>query len=242
MHRSFPVLLAALLVSGCSHHHSRTENAAPTGPRQATVEWLGRGSFVVSSSIGLSVLLDPFNPSVTHIPVKVGSIPADVVFITHEDETANFADLAAGSPQIFRSSMATGVNRASGILVRGVRTSSENLAATNRLNVAYVFSMDGVRFCDLGAIEDAITPSEALNIGSVDVLFMPVGGPSNFTDAKRLATIDRLRPKIIIPWPYGGNFARIPGVANVVRVGSPRFTVSPSTLPAATTVYILSGR
>jgi L-ascorbate metabolism protein UlaG (beta-lactamase superfamily) len=241
MHRSIPVLFAALLVSGCFHRHSRTENAGSTGPRQATVEWLGRGSFLVSSSIGLSVLLDPFNPGVAHIPVKVASIPADVVFITHEDEMANFTDLAAGSPQIFRSSMATGVNRASGILVRGVRTSSENLAATGRLNVAYVFAMDGVRFCDLGAIEDAITPSEALNIGTVDVLFIPVGGPPNFTDAKRLATIDRLRPKIVVPWPYGGSFERIPGQMNVVRLNSIRFTVSPSALPATTTVYILSG-
>ena len=234
-------MLAALLVSGCFHRHSRSENAAPTGPRQATVEWLGRGSFLVSSSIGLSVLLDPFDPSAAHISVKPGSISADVVFITHEDPMANFTDLAAGSPQIFRTSMATGVNRASGILVRGVRTSSENLAAINRLNVAYVFAMDGVRFCHLGAIEDAITPSEALNIGSVDVLFMPAGGPPAFTDAKRLATIERLRPKVVVPFPYGGSFGRVPGVASAVHVGS-RFTVSPSTLPATTTAYILSGR
>ena len=235
-------MLAALLISGCFHRHSRSENVAPTGPRQATVEWLGRGCFLVSSSIGLSVLIDPFDPSATHISVKPGSIQADVVFITHEDPVANFTDLAGGSPQIFRTSMATGVNRASGILVRGVRTSSENLAATNRLNVAYVFAMDGVRFCHLGAIEDAITPSEALNIGTVDVLFMPVGGPSAFTDAKRLATIERLRPRIIVPFPYGGSFERIPGVAGTVHVGSSRFTVSPSTLPATTTAYVLSGR
>ena len=235
-------MLAALLVSGCFHRHSHSENAAPTGPRQATVEWLGRGCFLVSSSIGLSILIDPFDPSATHISAKPGSIQADVVFITHEDPVANFTDLAAGSPQIFRTSMATGVNRASGILVRGVRTSSENLAATNRLNVACVFAMDGVRFCHLGAIEDAITPSEALNIGTVDVLFMPVGGPPAFTDAKRLATIDRLRPKVIVPFPYGGSFERIPGVAGTVHVGSSRFTVSPSTLPTTTMAYVLSGR
>ena len=232
-------MFAAMFLSGCfqHRHHSRTE--AATGPRQATVEWLGRGCFLVSSSIGLSVLLDPFNPSVTHIPVKVASIPADVVFITHEDEMANYTDLAAGSPQIFRSSLATGVNRASGILVRGVRTSSENFAASARLNVAYVFAMDGVRFCDLGAIEDAITPSEALNLGTVDVLFMPVGGPPNFTDAKRLATIERLRPKVVVPWPFAGGSERIPGQMNVVHLNSNQFTVSPSTLPATTTVYVL---
>src|SRR6516165_2312675 len=244
MHRSIPVLLAALLISGCFHRHSRSENVAPTGPRQATVEWLGRGCFLVSSSIGLSVLLDPFDPSTTHISVKPGSIQADVVFITHEDPVANFTDLAAGSPQIFRTSMATGVNRASGILVRGVRTSSENLAATNRLNVAYVFAMDGVRFCHLGAIEDAITPSEALNIGTVDVLFLPVGGPPNFTDQMRKITVDRLQPKVIIPMMYSTAYSgKVPlrGLgewlsrqSHVERVPN-KFTLMPKELPDETT-------
>ena len=76
--------------------------------------------------------------------------------------------------------MASGVNRASGVLIRGIQTSSENLVAPSQLNVAYTWAMDGIRFCDLGAIEDAVTPSEALNIGRVDVLFLPVGGSQKF--------------------------------------------------------------
>src|SRR5258708_37873675 len=95
--------------------------------------------------------------------------------------------------------MASGVNRANGVLLRGVRTSSENFASSTKLNVAYVWAMDGIRFCDLGAIEDAITPTEAINIGHVDVLFLPVGGPQNFTDEKRKITVDRWRPRAIIP-------------------------------------------
>ena len=105
-----------------------------------------------------------------------------MILITHEDDTSNYTDLVSGSPIIFRSSMASGVNRASGVLIRGVQTSSENLVAASKLNVAYTWSMDGIRFCDLGAIEDAVTPSEALNIGRVDVLFIPFGGSQNFTE------------------------------------------------------------
>ena len=238
MRRSFSLLLAVLLLSGCWSRHKQKENAY-TGPREVTVQWLGRGCFRVTSSLGLTILTDPFNPKLVGGSVKASSVAADVVLVTHEDDTANYTDLAAGSPIIFRSSMAKGVNRASGVLVRGLQTSSENLAVSSRLNVAYTWAMDGIRFCHLGAIEDAVSPSEALNIGNVDILFIPVGG--NFNDQKRRITIDRLRPRIVIPMSYSGSYAGLP-VSNVVRINGNRFSITKAQLPAVTTLYSLSLR
>jgi|GEM_PF-35936 len=257
-HRSRSVcslFLAAtlLLLAGCGHRRHREDNRPQyTGPGQATVQYFGHGCFRVSSSIGLSVVIDPFNPAVLNYPVKPVSIPGDVVLITHEDDTADDTDLVSGSPQIFRSSMGVGVDRASGILVRGVRTGSENYAASSKLNVAYVWSMDGVRFCHLGAIEDAITLSESLQIGPVDVLFLPAGGPPAFTDDKRRQTLERLKPRLIVPMMYATRYSgRVPlrplgdwlsrlHNLNVVRIPGTQFTVSHATLPATPTVYILS--
>jgi len=241
MHRSVSLLLAVLLLlSGCWSRHRQRENAY-TGPREVTIQWLGRGCFRVTSSLGLTILTDPFNPKLAGRPPKSPGISADVLLITHEDETANYTDLVAGSPIIFRSSMAEGVNRASGVLVRGIQTSSENLTAARKLNVAYTWSMDGIRFCDLGAIEDAISPSEALNIGNVDILFLPVGGSQSFSDPKRRITIDRLRPRIIIPMSYSGSYSGVP-VSNVVRINGNRFSITKAQLPAVTTLYSLSIR
>jgi L-ascorbate metabolism protein UlaG (beta-lactamase superfamily) len=248
MYRILPLVVALLLLVGCGHRHH--EAPAYTGPRQATIQWLGHGCFRVTSSIGLTVLTDPFNPQTLNYPVKAGSVAADVVLVTHEDDTANYTDLASGSPIIFRSSMASGVNRASGILVRGVRTSSESLSANVKLNVAYTWAMDGIRFCDLGAIEDAVTPSEALQIGRVDVLFLPVGGPPDFTDDKRRATLDRLQPRIIVPMMYSTAYSSkvtLRGLGdwlsrqrNVIRIRGNSFTLIASQLPAITTVYVPS--
>jgi hypothetical protein len=252
MRRSILFLLAILLLAGCHHRPKRTEQAhVPAGPRQVTIQFIGHTCFLITSSLGLNILTDPFNPAALSYPVKAGSIPADIIFVTHEDQTANFTDLASGSPVILRSSMATGVNRANGVLIRGVRTSSENLASTTKLNVAYTWSMDGIRFCDLGAIEDAITPTEAINIGHVDVLFLPVGGPQNFTDEKRKITVDRVQPRIIIPMMYSTAYSsKVPlrGLgdwlsrqSNVVHVPN-RFTLMHSQFPDVTTVYIPSVR
>jgi hypothetical protein len=236
MYRSITLLLAVLVLVGCRARHKHNE-AADIGPREVTIEWLGQGCFRVTSSIGLTILTDPFNPRGANNSGKVATIPADVILITHESDTSNYTDLVSGSPIIFRSSMANGVNRASGVLIRGVQTSSENLVAAPQLNVAYTWAMDGIRFCDLGAIADALTPSEALNIGHVDVLFLPGGGSQNFTEEKRRITIDRIRPRIIVP--TGGWSSR---QANVVPIRGNRFTLTVSQLPATTTIYLLSLR
>src|ERR1700693_1686194 len=237
MHRSISLLLAVLLLVGCWSRHKHNEPAY-TGPREVTIEWLGHGCFRVTSSIGLTILTDPFNPSVLNYPVKAGSVPADVLIVTHEDDTANYTDLASGSPIIFRSSMASGVNRASGVLIRGVQTSSESLVASPTLNIAYTWAMDGIRFCDLGAIEDAVSPSEAINFGNVDVLFMPVGGSQKFTEEKRRITIERLRPRIIVPMMGTWSSSQ----PNVVHIKGNRFTLNVSQLPTTTTVYVPSFR
>jgi len=236
MYRSTSLLFLfiVLLLVGCRARHKHNE-AAEIGPREVTIEWLGHGCFRVTSSIGLTIITDPFNP---HASGKVTTVSADVILITHEDDSSNYTDLVSGSPIIFRSSMASGVNRASGVLIRGVQTSSENLVAPTKLNVAYTWAMDGIRFCDLGAIEDAVTPSEALNIGRVDVLFLPYSGSQNFTEAKRRLTLDRIRPRIIVPmmgeWPSGQS--------NVVRIRGNRFTLTASQLPETMTVYVPSLR
>jgi L-ascorbate metabolism protein UlaG (beta-lactamase superfamily) len=122
----------------------------------------------------------------------------------------------------------------------------------NRLNVAYVWSMDGVRFCHLGAIEDAITVSEALNIGHIDVLFLPVGGPPAFTDDKRKLTIERIQPRVIVPMMYSTSYSsKVPlrGLgewlsrqSNIVRFNSNKFTISASLLPPSSSVYVLGAR
>ena len=248
MRRSILFLSALIFLTGCHHRRQPKEQAhVPAGPRQVSIQFLGHNCFLISSSLGLNILTDPFNPSVLGYPVKAGSIPSDVVLVTHEDETANYTDLASGSPVILRSSMASGVNRANGVLIRGVRTSSENLAATTKLNVAYVWAMDGIRFCDLGAIEDAVTPTEAINIGHVDILFMPVGGPPNFTDEKRKITVDRLQPRVIIPMMYSTAYSsKVPlrGLGEWLSRQSHaerfpnRFTLMHSSLPDVTTVYV----
>src|SRR5258708_8742633 len=129
MRRSILFLLSILLLVGCQHRRPRGQQQThvPAGPRQVTIEYLGHTCFLITSSLGLNVLTDPFNPSVLSYPVKAGSVPADIILVTHEDETANYTDLASGAPVILRSSMASGVNPANAVFLRVFLTISTNL-------------------------------------------------------------------------------------------------------------------
>ncbi len=111
MQRRILFLLALLILTGCGHHRHRDKGSVPAGPRETTVQFFGHCCFLVSSSLGINILIDPFNPNLLNYPVKEGSIPTDIVLVTHEDESANDTDLAAGSPQILRIAPARKTSR-----------------------------------------------------------------------------------------------------------------------------------
>lgn len=230
-------LIPALLLTGCGSNvkQSRVER----GPRTVHVDWLGHNCFLLSSSIGLRVLTDPFNPSVTRYSKPQG-LRADVVLISHENSLVNNTELVVNSPQVFRSASGMGANRASGILFRGVPTyptpGSPNILG---MNIVYVWTMDGVKFCHLGSLRNYLTDQEARTIGDIDVLFMPVGGETALTDSKRQKIVDQLRPSIVVPMGYRSGTGGIRG--KTVRLSSRSFDVSKSELPAETTILIPGG-
>src|ERR1700722_12749756 len=130
MYRSICLILAVLTLAGCWSRHKEHESAY-MGPREVTIEWLGHGCFRVTSSIGLTIITDPFDPHAT----KVATVPADIILITHEDPNANFTDLVSGSPIIFRSSMAGGGNGGSGGVGRGKKRGPGNPGFPSEINV-----------------------------------------------------------------------------------------------------------
>ena len=185
----------ALLVAGCGSIE-KTERS-----RHVTVEWLGHNCFKITSSLGITVVTDPFNPKILTYPAPKHLL-ADVLLISHEDDTTNFSNLVENIPQVFRSSMGIGANRASGLLITGVNTEERTARRSDRLNVAYTWVMEGVRLCHLGSPSGALGPEQIRELGRPDVLFFPVGSPSSLSDKERERIIRMLQPRIIVPMGY----------------------------------------
>ena len=72
---------------------------AQSGPATATFTYMGQSTFVLSTSTGLKVLLDPVAPMMFKNEPVDG---VDVVTVSHEHPDHNYVQLAAGSPTIIR--------------------------------------------------------------------------------------------------------------------------------------------
>ena len=231
-------------------------NACATPPRPAPVagsavriEWLGHNCFLVTSALGTSVLLDPYDTKYFDYPARTDLRP-DVILVSSEQQQVSNDELANNSPQVFRDRAAIGPFSARGVGFRGVPTSDQNTAGAD-VNVAFVWTMDGITFCHLGLPAGLLTAAAATQIGRVDVLFLPVGNPFLLTDAARSQMVEQLAPRIVVPMSYANVRTTRLGYASpdawfamqghpVRRLDAPTFAVTRKSLPSATTVFVPS--
>jgi len=229
--RHFFLAVAAVFLAGCGGNE-----VAPTSTdqRETRVEWLGNQCFRITSSIGTSILTDPFS-SGTGGRTLPSPLKPDVILISHESSDANNADAADNQPTVFRGSMGIGANNATGIRIQGIPTFRDPEKETpDGMNIVFVWQMDGMRFCFLGSLLNQLSSAQVSQIGPVDVLFVPVGG--SLSPSARQAVLEQLRPRLVIPmgqgaggWTYG----------SVIHTAGDSARFSRSTLPLQTTTLLL---
>lgn len=219
-------------------------------PDNVRVRWLGHNCFTVRSSLGLAVLTDPFDPDAVSHP-KPRGLRADIVLISHESPLAANLGLLDNLPHTLRSATGVGANRAFGIPLRGVATRPDPAGARpGEINTVFCWTMGDLRFCHLGWIGAVPDPDTARAIGTVDVLFVPVGGPASLGDDGRTAILQALRPRVIIPMGY--RTTRGPGPldlrpidswlrrqrARAIRLAESEFVLSRDRLPIDPVILI----
>lgn len=140
-----------------------------------------------------------FNPiSRDHDP-KAVKFGADAALISLHDPMFNGSDnVSFGSkePMVIDG---PGEYEIDGIFVRGF--SSEG--PEGKINTIYTTIIDGIRLCHLGGLaKSTLSMETAEEIGTIDVLFVPISGGQFLTpkDALKLATT--LEAKIIVPILY----------------------------------------
>ncbi|MDD4803695.1 MAG: MBL fold metallo-hydrolase [Candidatus Pacebacteria bacterium] len=73
-----------------------------------------------------------------------------------------------------------------------------------RVNTVYSVTLEGMNLCFLGAVSDHNIPKEIKEaLGSVDILFLPIGDDGVLDAAKAEKLCVEIEPKIVIPMHYG---------------------------------------
>lgn len=136
------------------------------------------------------------------------------------------------------------------VLITSVRTFRDEQKGTHRgRNVAFLVELDGVHVIHLGDIGHLLTEDKLTDIGSVDVVCVPIGGALSATKAAEL--VAQLDARVIVPMPICDDetacaealakFMHEMGVT-APPAPQPKLALMPSTLPAEATTFVLEAR
>jgi L-ascorbate metabolism protein UlaG (beta-lactamase superfamily) len=190
------------------------------------------------------VVTDPFPPS---MGFSMGKVNADIVTVSHASPNHSYVDGVAGQPRVVNG---PGEYEIASVLIAGVATSVR--PNNGPVNTAYVLRFDDLAICHLGDVKSKLSDDQVEEIGSIDVLFVPVGGVGALEPSQAAEVVSQLDPSIIIPMHYhltGGTVEGLKPVDLFCReMGSkewspePKLTVTRSTLPGEVRVVVLDQR
>jgi L-ascorbate metabolism protein UlaG (beta-lactamase superfamily) len=201
-----PVSVALLLIGAAGFIHVLEARGAT--PTVGKLTWFGHSCFLLESAAGARIVMDP-------IPGNIGyelpaNLTADAVTISHEHGDHNNAALLTNKPRIFRGLTADKkgwmrVNeKVKDVAVRSVGVYHDEAQGAQRgLNTVFVYEVGGVRVAHLGDLGHILTDKQLSDIGSVDVVLIPVGGSYTIDARQATRVIDQIRPRlIVIPMHY----------------------------------------
>jgi L-ascorbate metabolism protein UlaG (beta-lactamase superfamily) len=172
------------------------------------VEWYGQSAFRLGGD-DATVFIDPFGDGSAlasrgiefHYP-PIEGVEADLLLVTHEHFDHNAVDAVGGSPAVLRST----AGRLESPLGEVVAVASEHdpEAGTARgPNTIFRFELDGVTVCHFGDFgQSALREEQAVAIGSVDLLLVPVGAGPTIGPEQAADIASRLEARWIVPMHY----------------------------------------
>jgi L-ascorbate metabolism protein UlaG (beta-lactamase superfamily) len=202
------------------------------------IQWLGHSAFRLATD-DATVVVDPMG-DVAALAARGGlkleyppieGIRADLVLVTHEHADHNGVEAIDGDPVVLRST----AGRLSSPIGEVVAIASEHDdAAGSRRgpNTIFVFELDGIRVAHFGDFgQRALRDEQAEAIGTIDLLFVPVGGGPTLDAQQAAEVVERLGPRWIVPMHYRTHRvdfldtadAFLERMANVVRLPTTEF-------------------
>lgn len=180
------------------------------------IKYLGHASFIITSDTGVRIITDPYetSPDLTYGEITE---PADIVTVSHGHFDHCNVAAVKGNPEVVREAVTREIK---GIRFEAIPTYHDDAGGKLRgSNIIFCFEVDGIRVCHLGDLGHLLDDGQVAEIGTVDILLIPVGG--YYTIDARVASevCNQLKPRVIIPMHYRTEkgILRIAGVDDFLR-------------------------
>jgi L-ascorbate metabolism protein UlaG (beta-lactamase superfamily) len=170
------------------------------------IEWYGQSTFRLADG-ERTVVIDPFDVAAFAGRVRwdypaLEDVTADVLLVTHEHGDHNAVHVVGGDPALVRSLAGTHESPIGNVI--GVASEHDEAAGTERgHNVMYVFDFGGLRVAHLGDLgQRELRPEQAAALGTVDLLFVPIGGGPTIGAEQATDVAATLSAKVVVPMHY----------------------------------------
>ena len=206
------------------------------------ISWLGHSCFRIRGSHA-TVITDPYSPDLGY---SLGKPTADIVTVSHQHLGHSYVQGIGGEPRLVTG---PGEYEISGILIIGIATFHDAEGGKERgRNTVYLMEVDEVSVCHLGDLGHVLTAEQVEELGSVDVLLLPVGGVSTINAPMAAEVVRQLEPKAVVPMHYKTpalswelqpveRFLKEIGIKDINP--QPKLSFTRSSLPASTQVFLL---
>jgi L-ascorbate metabolism protein UlaG (beta-lactamase superfamily) len=172
------------------------------------VEWYGQSAFRLTDGT-TTVFVDPFGDM---SPARerglrwdypaIADVDAELLLVTHEHVDHNGVEAIGGDPLTVRST--AGRHESPVGEVVAVASEHDDVAGTERgANTLLRFTFGGLRTAHLGDLgQRALRDEQAAALGTVDLLFVPVGGGPTLDAEQATEVAARLGARVIVPMHY----------------------------------------
>jgi L-ascorbate metabolism protein UlaG (beta-lactamase superfamily) len=204
------------------------------------VRWYGQAAFCLQAPEA-TVFIDPFadvsplaSRGIQFEYPAIAGVSAKLVLVTHEHLDHNGIEVVSGDPAVLRST----AGRLESPIGEVVAIASEHDAAAGTErgpNTIFSFELDGIRVVHFGDFgQRALREEQAAALGSVDLLFLPIGGGPTVGAEQAAQIVEQLQPRWVVPMHYRTNrvnFLEPPDaffdrMTHVNRLSEPTFDIA----------------
>lgn len=158
--------------------------------------YFGHSSFRFKGK-SVSVVTDPYDARCGKFPKDA---EADIVTVSHNHSDHNQVKNVVGSPFVVDG---PGEYEIKGVSIIGVSSWHDDSQGTERgSNTAFVFEFEGVKLLHLGDLGHKLTTDQLEEIGSIDVVFVPVGGLYTIDAKTAVEVVRQVDPWVVVPMHY----------------------------------------
>lgn len=145
-----------------------------------------------------SLVTDPYDPKM--VGLKFPKVSADIVTVSHQHEDHNNTSQVKDYKRVIDG---PGEYEISGVSIIGISTYHDDKKGESRgRNTIYVIEMDEIRLVHLGDLGHRLSEKVVGEIGSVDILIIPVGGEYTINASVAAEIVRNIEPTITIPMHY----------------------------------------